>query len=367
MTSRAVPNQRLVTAFDIDNAFTTEDDSYAKAFKKMAIRKIELDESDWRRIASLAHMLVIEGVPSPDEGPKCIRIDKMVQSVSLKIALHVLFRLDPTELDNHVIEELAFGINELWSLSKTSHNHSEKQHSVMMTQKMKLQGALTKIFPDFGPQSSARDNPLNFIIPAYETLWRVVFFCFVEISFRASFSADAAGWRKTLAEFLNNPSQGSFEGPDFPATDKTVSTQDIVNEALRLYTPTRRIHRRYHFKNAPKSVVLTADLEALHRDAVIWGDQPLKYDPSRWQDLGEEAPKAFMPFGNMPFLCPAQKEFGPRIIGVLVAAFAIHINSTEWKLQFSKNAGSDMKTLEGNEQLDTDRKAYDAWFIYRKP
>lgn len=54
LASRAIPNQRLIRAFGIDNGFTTEDDGYAKLFKEIAMEKITLNDITWYRITNMA-------------------------------------------------------------------------------------------------------------------------------------------------------------------------------------------------------------------------------------------------------------------------------------------------------------------------
>ena len=39
------------------------------------------------------------------------------------------------------------------------------------------------LFPDW--DKSSKENPLNLILPGYETLWRVVLRCFIEVTARS--------------------------------------------------------------------------------------------------------------------------------------------------------------------------------------
>lgn len=64
--SRAVPNQRLVRAFDIDNAFTTTDDTYRKEFRSSASGLLSKPKiEDWKRLATIADNLIHRGVENP--------------------------------------------------------------------------------------------------------------------------------------------------------------------------------------------------------------------------------------------------------------------------------------------------------------
>jgi len=365
MASRAIPNQRLVRAFDIDNAFTSKDDTHATLFKKEAARKISLDSEEWAAVAMWSSELVANSIKNPSGEHADTYLDRLVQSVALKIAIHVLFRVNPIRLDGGAITQLAQSINELWHLSKDSQGPIAARN-LMKSRKLALERALIKLFPDHQLHFQPRDNPLNYILPAYETLWRVVLFCFVEVNFRGSHGAATGEWRQILKQMLSETSLGPFGTLESPHDEHSVSANDIINEALRLYTPTRRIHRMYHFQDSPEPEVLAADIEQLHRDINLWGEEPLIFKPSRWQHLGEEAHKAFMPFGNKPFICPAQKTFGPKIIGVLVAALVTKIDPDEWHLKYCKGDENEEKTLGDHELLQTDRKAYKAWKIYKK-
>ena len=54
------------------------------------------------------------------------------------------------------------------------------------------QNALTTIFR---AGSDTGSNPMDYILPAYETLWRVVLFGFIEVNFRnGQFSTEAIQW-----------------------------------------------------------------------------------------------------------------------------------------------------------------------------
>ena len=109
--SRAYPNQRLVRTFGIDNAFTTTNENYRKDFRCHAKGKITLDDRTWKTIADLAKQLVGTAIPQPGSDIANIRLGSLGQSVTLKISLHVLFDLDPLQLDDELILDIARSIN----------------------------------------------------------------------------------------------------------------------------------------------------------------------------------------------------------------------------------------------------------------
>lgn len=350
--SRAIPNQRLVRTFGIDNAFTTTDDNYRKDFRRHAKEKITLDDGTWKTIADLAEQLVGSAIPQPGGDIASIRLDSLGQSVTLKMTLHVLFDLDPLQLDDKLILYIAQQINFLWAQSKSIKYPTDANQKG-------LRKALGSIFPGVG--RNARQNPLNLILPAYETMWRVALFCFIEVTFRQGARAE---WKQVLIEFLADPTKARFEerGPD-PCV---VSAADIVNEALRLYPPTKSVYRRFHMagKDYPENVA--ADIEACHRTLAIWGNDSWLFRPSRWSMIGNEARNTFMPFGGSTFVCPAKQDFGPRMIGVVVAALAAHITSRDWKLELCVGGPDGMEEFGGQEPLLSGRHAYEDIVISRR-
>ena len=72
-----------------------------------------------------------------------------------------------------------------------------------------------------------------------------------------------------------------------------------------------------------------------------------------------------MPFGGSTFVCPAKQDFGPRMIGVVVAALAAHITPRDWKLELcvgGPNGGEEL----GEEPLVSDRNKYEWIEISRR-
>jgi len=184
-------------------------------------------------------------------------------------------------------------INDLWIQSKHGAPSVEDQQ--------RLADTISVLFPGID------ENPLNLLLPAYETLWRVVLRCFLEVQFRGK-----GEWREVLMRYLDSPGDENFvavlEGGG-------ASVKAIVAETLRLYPPTKRVYRAV----TPTEFV-AADIEALHCDPELWGEDVEYFQPERWHAGINEAKSGFMPFGDGAFVCPAKKVFAPRLIGILVAA-----------------------------------------------
>ncbi len=363
--SRAIPNQRLIRAFSIANAFTTTNSGYVKLFRKRAENSMNrLDSNGWKRFADLTEQLVRTGIGQPRAGITKIRLDALTQSVSLKIVLHVLFALDPLQLDNNPIQALAEGIHYLWVKSKGDTPITDEDRE-------KVTGPIVQLF---GSQSTnLQDNKMNLILPAYETLWRVVLFGCIEVVFGANAHP---GWNSALAQYLAHPEPATFtrraHDPSTEAVDTEVSVHDIVQESLRLYPPTKRVYRAYKTASQEIPNVVAADIEACHRLPHIWGDDSKQFVPSRWAKMEEEThqaramKKAFMPFGGGQFICPAGGVFGPRMIGLLIAGLAGEVKGAECRL-WIREAGSEVvREFSGEGWLDSRRVGYEWMEISRR-
>jgi dihydroceramidase len=325
--ARAIPNQRLARAFGMDNAFTTTLDDYWKEFRTLAARKLAVVKDDeWKYIAKTAKQVVHDKTQVSGRAGRTIPIVPLIQLLSLKISLHVIFQTDPLASNDEVVSSLARTINELWIQSKGSFPNEEGTESLQAN----LRKDLNSLFPtqSFNP----RTTPMNLIIPIYETLWRVVLQCFIEVAFRHPSSASF--WRFVLAEYARSPTKAQFtyRYSSSPGDSADVSAEFLAKEALRLYPPTRRIYRTFRLSSEPTHVTVAADVERLHRDSEHWGADSEMYVPGRWASASKEARKAYIPFGGRLMECPAKPVFGPRIIAVLLAVLVEELGTGEWEL-----------------------------------
>lgn len=346
LDSRAGPNERLIRAFGIDNAFTTRDDKYHKQFRRHAESLLKMDETGWENLKIVAQVLVQQSIRRVAKANEILLVP-LVQTVTLGVAMHVLFSLDTDELTHSAIQVIAQKINTLWIASK-----QPTISNTWVSDQNALREALRRVLPC---SEQPRDNPLNFILPAYETLWRVVLRCFVEVMFRSG----SAGyeWRQSLIAFLECPSQRNFE--DISGASG-VSVDMVVAEALRLYPPTRRIYRHVKPEFAVEVELVAADVESLHRDPSIWGEDSLHFIPSRWRSIRRRSKMAYMPFGWRPLVCPAREEFGPKIIGLLVAAFVTEfLDGWGWKAAYPEDA------IDGDGPLRSDRDGFKTLALYQ--
>ncbi|KAI4106961.1 MAG: hypothetical protein LQ345_007161 [Seirophora villosa] len=345
--SRATPNERLVRAFQIDNGFTTYDPAYGRQFKKTATEKLhDVTHEGWSKIGEVVQdfaSMYFEKYESQNHG----RLDLMVEVVTLKVILSVFLDVDRDAMSDDVVTRIAENINHLWIQSKSSSGSLSDDFRILKSD-----------LKDVGLEwTDNKENPLNILLPAYETLWRVVAHCLVEVIFRPSANAE---WLPLLEAFKANPGSENFSKLQ-PGQDR-VSVLFLVKEALRLYPPTRRIYRKVHFASKEEPEVVAADVEACHRLPQVWGEDSHRYQPGRWSSANKSMHRAFMPFGGSPWICPASSSFGPMMIGVLVAAFASIISSGEWELRTDDaSKGLDDQTI-----LDSSRRENAAWEMVRR-
>jgi hypothetical protein len=215
-----MPNQRLVFAFDIENAFTTVDPLRHKTFVKEAKDIIRMQEPDWKNIADAA-IEIARRLSGEMKASSFISLKTYVQLLVFRVILGKFFPdICPSPPDSD-IEYLARNINALRVASKCSNDQSD-----LNRKRNEFLRNIASIFDC----SETSANPLNLILPAYETLWRVVLRCLLEVRFRSS-DTNRDAWSKLLSHFLSNPTQSNFESRCILQT----SVRDIALEALRLY------------------------------------------------------------------------------------------------------------------------------------
>lgn len=353
--SRAIPNRRLIDAFGVDNAFTTTTWKHRSDFVKFAEGKISgMGDGEWKRIADMTLELVRKKTRRLEHTDGAIPLVPFVQSITLSMSLYVWFGLEPLSLKEKTVADIASLINELWITSKVYY-----PKSFMARKKVELQKALRKIDSTF--VFTPERTPLNLILPAYETMWRVVLRCFLEVVFRNDDEA-ALEWRDVLQAYLGCPTSSRFgESATSPGS---ISASHVVHEALRLYPPASRVYRTYELGGKRKD--FAADIEECHRNDAFWGADGQCFRPSRWTTISEEAlteSGAFMSFGAGRFVCPAKKTFGPRMIGVLVASLAAEISTGRWTVGDNEVTRAGFRFPDG--PLESGREVYGSLRLWR--
>ncbi|KAJ5498684.1 Cytochrome P450 [Penicillium expansum] len=365
--AKAMANRHLPIAFGIDNAFTRTDSAHASMFVEKVKPLINLSEKQWHSVSEFARVTTIHwiehGFPGLDHscGSSChggeqklksnkisvdrnrINIASMAQMLSLKVVLWLFFnqKTQDQTCDENLLN-LAQSINRVWISSKV---RATEDDIPRFEEDVLLQTSLVNIF---GKHDRPEDNPLNLILPSFETMWRVVLRAFLEIRFATG--KEVPAWRETMVAFAEKPTKPQFEtGPVCPSShprsesrnksntghtrsvQSSPSAKHIVSESLRLYVPTRHIHRAYQWDQGmgTSHEIKSADIEGCHLRSDIWGSDAERFNPGRWSAPTSAQRDAFMPFGCSPFECPAKPTFGPRMIGVLVGALLVALDDKD--------------------------------------
>lgn len=182
---RAIPNQRLSSVFMIDNSFTTIDVGHHKGFLTRATQAIQRvdDGEGWKRTFDAG----IKAMQRADahvrlekrEGQSRIPLARIVRVVTWMTILNVLFDVDPADLAIEDVVTATETINKLWMQSKDCSYVSQIDQEY-------LRIALRRMLPKHADAREPHESPLNLIMPAYETMWRVVLLTFVSAAFRVS-------------------------------------------------------------------------------------------------------------------------------------------------------------------------------------
>ncbi|KAG9682618.1 hypothetical protein KCU95_g14153, partial [Aureobasidium melanogenum] len=354
LEARARPNQRLKLAFGIDSCFTSSDERSCKSFRAYVEKLLYVDEKEWVNFAATARDTAKEALDGGNGDTASLF--GVVQLLTLKTMLRVLWPdHDLKQSTNEQIATLAHEVNMQWLRSKERNSNDDP--SCLFDEQTSLKDAVRAVFPDWN-EDDGNENPCNFILPGYETMWRVVLRCFIEVKARNHHHAML--WNYALWKFLRQPTKQALERPLMEVQNRLAAIH-IAQEALRLYPPTRRIYREHRSADGQKTTV-SADIEAMQRDPSIWHNQPNIFNPERWIGIEDGHAKGYMPFGVSPFNCPAKRwknvpmPFGLSMIALLVAALLETTDKWEVQGDFPDKAWP----------LGTDREAYGAAVLRRK-
>jgi dihydroceramidase len=314
LRARSLANEHLRRKFGIENAFTTADRDYANNFVKKAGNLINISASGWNTIFSASEDVVWRWREEAQDRCECdnfqVEILSLIRAVTLYAVLTAFFFINDEKnlrsVPLQALNRLAWAINETWMMSKSEDPFFD------FTDNEFLQDALRDVLP-LENISNPRENPLNFILPGFETMWRVVLRGFIEVAYKTG--KEHPTWREALVEYFPNPTIKLFNKTCPP---DGVSASYLVKETLRLYPPTKRVYRGWQDANSSEPTKLAGDIEAVHHSTNVWGRTAKEFDPLRWKNVTREQEAAFLAFGSKPFECPAKPTFGPRLVGLLI-------------------------------------------------
>jgi hypothetical protein len=410
LASKAFPNTWLRTSFNTENAFTSSDPQVVDDFLRQVHSKIDMPQDVWQQMAILARTAALarretcflvamsqmesaDARPSPPPSPPAepplepgtgrrtkymdrfsINLTAFVQTLCMYVILAALFTEAedglgfPVSPDSEVLLQLVKGIQNAWVAFESS------SPIIPFDNNPDLANSLRELFPNID-LSDPKRNPMNFILPAFEPLWKIVLRMFIEVRFRSG--NDHPAWMAVLCAFTYEPTMEKFlqypydlsQNPAYQVTDElkgdtNVSVNSLVLEALRLFPPMPRIHRTFASQDRLHVTGdIIANISACHLDETIWGPDAKSFKPSRWDQGARITPfqtGAFMPFGAGPFTCPAKTTFGPKLIALLVGAL-IECFAESWTLTATEEKVSD--ELLSEDILRSDRNAYNGVYV----
>ncbi|KAF8162710.1 hypothetical protein B0H34DRAFT_794497 [Crassisporium funariophilum] len=351
LTERATSNERLIRALKLSNTFVSGDPGVHKTFVSQAhrllndaqrrgwwfFRETAVEAVQWSKHAALEPV-----------GP----FHSYIQNITLAIILVALLQVDEPmhSFAYDKVELVASHITTLWALSK-------KPGAIPPHLLDELQSSLRLLIPD----AETFPYPLDFVIPAWETLWRVV----------ASVVAYAHNDPIILQEFRlfhADPNEERFRGD----TDSLLSAKGVITEAMRLHPPSKHIARTRRRSWYPPFITKVmekiwpkishvreyADVEALLR-CEIWGSDTNEFKPQRHhhssQTCRQQTDALLSAFGHGPLRCIAA-TWAPMAAAVIAAAILNELNGATYTLK----AGTSIGGREGWNGWTVTRKTQDA-------
>lgn len=337
LSARAQPNERLARIFGLGNSFVSAELRVRKQFIARARELLRehtrhfaaFPDSARRTVAGVASHLLSPSRPHQNVIP----FATFVQVVTMRLVVCSFLGGDIPEDTNEEVIFVVQAINELWALSKKRPTHTQAEVFE------RLNGHLLQWLPTY-------EHPLDFVIPSYETMWRVV-------AVTVARAGHDRGAQAAFSAYLDSPNDFQYKYFD----NGGPSVEYFLCEVLRLHPPSRRLARA----TPPQFPGLLAwgtvseeiaDLEALHRDTHIWGQQGHVFDPMRFHPtrLSHEQHRAFIPFGYGPLRCIAFKE-APRFAAIVAASILKAVDEpwARYRLVCGENLGR--------------RDGWDGWLI----
>ncbi|KAI2469554.1 hypothetical protein F4781DRAFT_431260 [Annulohypoxylon bovei var. microspora] len=334
LKSRALPNQRLNEVFKINNSFTTMDQNIHEGFVISAKSVIHsMNPHKWANFFAVSEAALDRacGALAAQTPLPLAAIARFVVFVAM---LHQFFDAELTgNTDFADAVEATEAINNLWERSKDTQTARPGSDA----EQERLQASLKRLLPKCFPCPPEK-HPLNIILPAYETMWRVVLLTYVSAGFRDVHPETLQQFQEVIQ---NVPRCFASE----TASNVVGTAMNFAKEGLRLYPPTKRIHRAVPSAKSG-SYNVKADVEWCHRNTHIWGPDAEQFRPSRFQGVTADMRQAYMPFGAGKHQCPTAKTFSYHAIIILVVVLAKRLGTVQ--------TGS--KVVFGNAKLDADPK-----------
>ena len=311
LLARAGPNTRLVHAFGLENTFVSADSVLRKRFITSAREILRQHTRQFAAFPDVARGVVEESARRLHSSRKpSMSFASFVGAVTLRIVVgSMLGGHIPEDSDEDTVFVVE-AINELWLLSKNA-ARPPPAAGLLDT----VNAHLHRWMP------GKYERPLDFVIPAHETMWRV-------IAATVARAIHDSGARAAFSAYLDSPTQDQFVRFKKNSSPQQPSVEAFLCEVLRLHPPSRSISRTapsrlgvFQYLWAAPATTHVANIEALHQDKETWGSDAAVFDPMRFHEsrLSYEQKYGYIPFSYGPLRCIAFKE-APRFAAIVAAA-----------------------------------------------
>ncbi|KAF9225900.1 hypothetical protein BS17DRAFT_669522, partial [Gyrodon lividus] len=333
LRARAIPNKRLVHAFGITSAFVSSDPKVHKEFTSRAkglIAGVALKDRGWKVLLQTTDEAAHRFLPEQN-----LDFATFIQCITFAVVLTRLFNVDPETLHHQDVVYVTNIINKRWTQSKT-------MNAVAMRQDDSLHEITTRI----GAWIADHDqypNPLNFILPAYETMWRLV-----AVTVAHVYRCRSNTLHDTVIAFGQNPTEEQFQ--TFGNEGQQASMQAIILEALRLHPPTRHIGRASEVSWWKKLFVPSieiADIEAVHLSD-DYGENTSEFNPMRFHPSHMQGRPELFSFGHGKLSCVAA-TWAPMAAALMVASVIEQMQGAGFSLTIGRQIGG--------------RSGWDGWMV----
>ncbi|KAG6893715.1 hypothetical protein C0993_000453 [Termitomyces sp. T159_Od127] len=301
-------------------------------------------ERGWTHFQNIAVDSVEEALPRASEKD----FDVFVQDVTMRVALVAILDIDVSvrDLDSEDIRVVSKLITKLWSLSK-------QPGPIPAEFLPRLNYHLRRLIPD-----EAYPNPLDFVIPVWETMWRVV-------ATSVAYAQSSPYASNIFSKLHISPTMDQFRHSD----GTQPSVEWFIAEVMRLHPPSQRISRASPIHPFPAFLPLNlnklaaklfgpllrrecADIGSVLKCKRIWGADADTFEPLRFHcdraTREQEAIKS-LPFGYGRLKCVAA-GWAPMAAGILSAAILDRVQ-----------AGSGFRLVEG--KCIGGREGWSGWAI----
>ncbi|KAF8959738.1 hypothetical protein BDZ97DRAFT_1380323 [Flammula alnicola] len=326
---RSQSNQRLVRALGLSNTFVSEEEAVHKDFVTRARRLLSTAQrKGWRHFQTIACEATQWQLQCSQQP-----FDSLIQNITLVVILAGILGVEGQiqSVSHEDIALVAKNITALWALSK-------KPDPIPPHLLEQLTEHLRHLVPD----EETFPTSLDFVVPAWETLWRVV-------ATTVAYSHDNEEIRGAFAAFSACPTDETFRGGE---ESDNVDVKSVVAEAMRLHPPSKHIGRSkkrvwcpaFVARWLPSRVIRVnqnADIAALPRSEDVWGPDADVFLPRRHNSqhiLPQQREALTFAFGHGPLRCVAA-SWAPMAAAVISGAVLDYIGSDGYVLEAGRHIG----------------------------